>query len=89
MSVLVNEGGEDELLATAEETVVIRAAMGSGSVANVIHPDDRPAGVEVTEDRTGKHFSGAGAPLIKKYGSCSTINQTQRWWEVWCTLAGG
>ena len=74
---LVNDGGDDELLATAGETVVIRAAMDSGSVANVIHPDDLPAGVEVTENLTGKHVSGAGGYFIKKYGSCSTINQTK------------
>ncbi len=45
VNMLVNEMGEDELLATAERTVVIRAAMDSGSAANVVHPDDLPAGV--------------------------------------------
>jgi len=74
---LVHDEGDDELLATAEERVIVRAAMDSGSVANVIHPDDLPSGVEVSENTTGKHFSGAGGSIIKKYGSCSTMNQTK------------
>ena len=78
VSMLVHDEGDGELLATAEDrTVVIRAAMDSGSVANVIHPDDLPAGVEIKENTTGKHFSGAGGSLITKYGSCSTVNQTK------------
>ena len=78
VSMLVHDEGDGELLATAEErTVVIRAAMDSGSVANVIHPDDLPAGVDIKENTTGKHFSGAGGSLITKYGSCSTVNQTK------------
>ncbi len=67
---LVNDEGGDELLATAEETNVIRAAVDPGPVANVIHPYDLLAGVGVTENRTGKHFSGAGGSFIGKYGSC-------------------
>ena len=46
-------------------------------MANVIHPDDLPAGVDIKENTTGKHFSGAGGSLITKYGSCSTVNQTE------------
>ena len=74
---LVNDEGDDELLATAEGRVVVRAAIGSGSVANVIHPDDLPSGVEAKENTTGKHFSGAGGSIIKKYGSCPTMGQTK------------
>ena len=73
----INDEGDDELLATAEERVVVRAAMDSGSVANVIHPDDLPSGVDVKENTSGKHFSGAGGSVIKKYGSCSTMNTTK------------
>ena len=51
--------------------------MDSGSVANAIHPDDLPSGVDITENTTGKHSSGAGGSIIKKYGSCSTMNQTK------------
>ena len=42
-----------------------------------MHPDGLPAGVDITENKTGKHFSGAGGSVIKKYGSCSTMNQTK------------
>jgi hypothetical protein len=77
VNMLVHDEGDDELLVTAEERVIVRAAMDSGSVANVIHPDDLPSGVEVSENTTGKHFSGAGGSIIKKYGSCSTMNQTK------------
>ena len=77
VSMLVHDDADGELLATAERTVVIRAAMDPGSVPNVIHPDDLPAGVEIKENTTGKHFSGAGGSLITKYGACSTISQTK------------
>jgi len=77
VNMLINDEGDDELLATAEERVIVRAAMDSGSVANVIHPDDLPSGVDIKENTTGKHFSGAGGSIIKKYGSCSTMNQTK------------
>ena len=36
---------------------------------DVIHPDDLPSGVEVKENKTGKHFSGVDGSITKKYGS--------------------
>ena len=51
--------------------------MDPGSVANVIHPDDLPSGADIKENTIGNHFSGAGGSIIKKYGSCPTMNQAK------------
>jgi hypothetical protein len=77
VGMLASDEGDDELLAAAGAGAVVRAAIGSGSVANVIHPDDLPSGVEIAENKAGKHFSGAGGSTIKKHGSCSTLDQTK------------
>ena len=64
--------GEEEIMAT-EEKVVIRAAMGSGSVASVINPEHLPAGIKIKPNTSGRHFTGAGVgSTIKKHGSCIT-----------------
>ena len=46
--------------------------MDSGSCRNVTHPKTLPAGVKVTPDNTGNHFSGAGGEVIEKLGECMT-----------------
>ena len=69
---LLLENDEEELVATATERVPVRVAIDSGSVANVIGPDDLPEGVRPPGNpRT--HFVGAGGGTIKKHGTCDTM----------------
>ena len=60
----------DDLIASATEVVRIRAAMDSGAVANVIHPEELPCDCSPTPNTTGKHFTGAGGSRIEKFGQC-------------------
>ena len=69
---LVYDEEEDEMLAAAVEKVTIRPAMDSGSVANVVHPKELPAGVEPRPNTTGRHFVGANLSKIEHYGTCET-----------------
>jgi len=67
------DGGEDDdMIATAIESVKIKPAIDSGAVANVVHPAELPDGVEVVPNDTGTHFTGAGGGRIKRFGSCVT-----------------
>ncbi len=65
--------GEDELIAAATEVVRVKLAMDSGSVANVIHPEELPCDAEVKPNLTGKHFTGANNSKIEKYGTSRCI----------------
>jgi hypothetical protein len=64
---------EDHTLAAVAERVMIRPAMDSGSVANVLHPSDLPAGAEPAPNTTGRHFAGAGGGRIERFGTCETL----------------
>ncbi len=64
---------EDPTLAAVAERVTIRPAMDSGSVANVLHPSDLPAGAEPSPNTTGRHFAGAGGGRIERFGTCETL----------------
>ena len=64
---------DEDLIAAATEVVTIRAAMDSGSVANVIHPAEIPCDVVPTPNLTGKHFVGANNSSIERYGKCRTM----------------
>ncbi len=61
----------DEIFA-ATEKVVIRPAVDSGAVRNVIHPKELPADVEPVPNTSGSHFVGANHARIERYGSCKT-----------------
>ncbi len=61
----------DEILA-ATERVVIKPAMDSGAVDNVINPCDLLSDAEPTPNLTGKHFVGPKGERIDKYGCCET-----------------
>ena len=61
----------DEILATTER-VVIKPAIDSGAVDNVIHPRDLPADSEPEPNLTGKHYVGPKGERIDKYGCCAT-----------------
>ena len=63
---------DEELIAAVAERVPIRPAMDSGAVANVIHPKNIPADVEMTPNTSGRHFSGANNARIERYGTCKT-----------------
>ena len=72
------EKDENDLLATTEERVIIRAAVASGSVANIVHPNDLQAKVEVTPDMSRKHFDGAGGCVFDKFCACFTFMGTKQ-----------
>ena len=63
---------EGEGIKSLRQETRIRAAMDSGSCRNVTHPKTLPAGVKVTPNTSGKHFSGAGGEVIEKFGECIT-----------------
>ncbi len=64
---------EDPTIAAVAERVAIRPAMDSGSVANVLHPSDLPAGAVPSPNTTGRHFAGARGGRIERFGSCETL----------------
>ncbi len=68
--VLMESG--DELIAAAREVVRIKAAMDSGAVANVVHPEDLPCDAEPTPNLSSKHFVGASNSRIERFGQCLT-----------------
>jgi hypothetical protein len=61
----------DQILA-ATEKVVIRPAVDSGAVKNVIHPKELPLDAEPQPNTSGSHFVGANHARIERYGSCKT-----------------
>ena len=63
---------EEETIAAATEKVVIKAAMDSGAVANVIHPKELPCDANPEPNTTGHHFVGASNARIEKFGTCTT-----------------
>ncbi len=76
-SVNVLYDDEEEILAAATEHVTIRAAMDSGSVDNVIHPQELPCDADPVPNTTGKHFVGANNSKIQKFGHCKTRLKSQ------------
>ena len=55
----------------AEEVTILFAA-DSGTVANVIDPDDLPAGCTPSGDN-GEQFTGAGGEHIERYCEVDTV----------------
>ena len=52
----------------------IKVAIDSGSVDNVVHPDDLPDNIHVEPNAPGtKHFKGANDSHIERFGQISTI----------------
>ncbi len=68
---------EEETLAVATERVTIRAAMDSGSVDNVIHPQELPCDAEPVANTNGKHFVGANNSRIQRFGQCDTVLESE------------
>ncbi len=77
---------DEELIANTEEPVTIKVsvAVDSGSVANVINPEDLPAGTPTEPNATGNDFVGAGGGAIKCHGTCFTKLQDGEQREVGC-----
>ena len=51
----------------------IRVAIDSGAVRSVAHPSVMPAGIKITPNVDGKHFSGAGGESTERFGECETL----------------
>ncbi len=66
------EEEEHGMIGAATEEVRVKTALDSGSVANVISPDDLPASVEIEENKIDSHFSGAGGERIRRWGASNT-----------------
>ena len=66
------EDEEEEQLNTISTKTRIRAAIDSGACRNCTHPKTLPAGVKITPNVSGKHFSGAGGEVVEKFGECLT-----------------
>ena len=63
----------NEELNTLRETTIIKVAMDSGACRHVAHPRTMPAGVKITPNASGKHFSGAGGEIIERFGDATTL----------------
>ena len=74
---------EPGLIGAATEEVRVKAAIDSGSVANVIMPEGLPANIEIEENTTDSHFSGAGGERIRRWGACNT-KLTGKHGEIGC-----
>ena len=62
----------DDFLGAATESVMIKVAMDSGSVDNVINPAELPCDSAPDGKPNGRNFVGAGGDPILKYGACKT-----------------
>ena len=66
----------NDVIGAAVEQVKLWVAMYSGSVDNVVHPDDLPADVRVIPNAPGtKHFKGANDSHIERFGTIETVLQ--------------
>ncbi len=69
---LTHDVEDDDIIAAATEEVTISVAVDSGSVENVIHPDELPSGVVGEPNTTNRHFVGANNSRIENFGHCTT-----------------
>ena len=68
----MEEDEDDASLNAIKQETQVRVAMDSGPCRDVTHPKTIPAGVKVTPNDTGNHFTGAGGEAIEKFGECTT-----------------
>ena len=61
-----------DILATADLTIRVKAAMDSGAVDHVINPEDLPANVSPSGAVGDEHYVGANNSKIKRYGEAVT-----------------
>ena len=91
LKMLEHEEDEDNDICATTTVTKIEAAIDSGSVDNVMHPDEVPGGVEITSNKGGKHFVGANNARIENYGRCQTsiraktdkgVVDGEGWWTL-------
>jgi hypothetical protein len=58
-----------------EEIVEVEVTMDSGSIRNVMHPEDLPAGCQVERQPNTKNFVGANGGKIENHGTTETHMQ--------------
>ncbi len=68
----VTDGDDEDYVPSAGEVFNVKVAMDSGACDNVINPDDLPAGVAPSSNRTGKVFHGASSSPTRRYGHADT-----------------
>ena len=72
-SVLVLEYAEQEgAVLLNDEVVELEVTMDSGSIVNVLHPEDLPAGCEVEKRSTTRNFVGANGGVIENHWYADT-----------------
>ena len=69
---IVEFAQEDGAILVAEEQVQVEVTMDSGSVVNVMHPEDLPSGCEVQKTSKTKNFVGANGGVIANHGMADT-----------------
>jgi hypothetical protein len=69
-----NNEEEGEVLLN-EEIVEVEVTMDSGSIRNVMHPEDLPAGCQVERQPNTKNFVGANGGKIENHGTTETHMQ--------------
>ena len=63
-----------EVVRAVVEERKLRVAIDSGSVDNVVHPDDLPENIHIEPNAPGtKHFKGANDSHIERFGQIATI----------------
>ena len=76
---VIPDDGDDSYIQEVIKAAVIherkiKVAIDSGSVDNVVHPDDLPDNIHVEPNAPGtKHFKGANDSHIERFGQISTI----------------
>jgi len=74
--VLVLEYAEQEgAVLLNDEVVELEVTMDSGSIVNVLHPEDLPAGCEVEKRSSTRNFVGANGGVIENHGYADTSMQ--------------
>jgi len=69
---IVEFAQEDGAVLVAEEQVQVEVTMDSGSVVNVMHPEDLPSGCQVQKTNKTKNFVGANGGVIANHGVADT-----------------
>ena len=72
LNVLLYEEEEAEILLN-DEVVELTVTMDSGSIVNVVHPEDLPAGCTVEKRPNAKNFVGANGGTIANHGVTDTM----------------
>ena len=67
----------EDIIAAVAERVRVRPAMDSGATANVIHPNELPAGCHIEPNRTNRHFRGANNSRIERFGAVRTLLENE------------